>query len=288
MNSTFTDNRANSVPALAISAGVTYITNTTISGNSDPLGGDCGGALAVGGSMYMRNSTVTLNRCAASTNGAGIVCGGTCNFGNSVIANNIAANFPDLNMVGGSTLQSVGGNLIETLTGYNNSIFVAPNDQIGVGAGLLPLTNNGGNVPTHALGVGSAAINTGWNPNATDPFSSAALTTDGRGAGFSRINGGVVDKGAFEAFGPTAAMVTIGGRLLQANGKGIGNASVVLTGPNGYIGTALTNTFGYYRFEDIEAGHSYVISVSSKRYQFDPRIVNVNEEILDIDLVALP
>jgi len=191
-NSTFTRNTANSVPALSLGTAVVYITNTTISGNTDTLGGDCGGAVSVGGSMYMRNSTVTLNRCAASTDGAGILCGAgaICNFGNSIIANNNALTNPDLNMQPGGTLQSVGGNLIESMTGYNTALLVAPNDQIGVGANLMPLTDNGGSVTTHAPGVGSAALNTGWNPVATDPFSAAVLPTDARGQGFSRLVAG--------------------------------------------------------------------------------------------------
>jgi CSLREA domain-containing protein len=289
-NSTFTRNHANSVPALALGAGVTYITNTTISGNTDPVGGDCGGAVSVDGSMYMRNSTVTLNRCSASNDGAGILCGGsaTCNFGNSVIANNIALTNPDLNMLPGGTLQSVGGNLIESMTGYNTAILIAPNDQIGVSANLLPLTDNGGNVPTHAPGVGSAALNTGWNPVATDPFSAAALPTDARGQGFSRISGGVVEKGAYEAQGiVTSASVAIGGRVLGLGGKGVSNALVTLSGPSGEIGVVMTNSFGYYRFEDVEVGHTYLISVSAKRYRYAPRVINLTDELLDLDLFPI-
>ena len=58
---------------------------------------------------------------------------------------------------------------------------------------LGPLQDNGGLSPTMALQPGSPAIDAG--SNAAVP---AALTTDQRGPGFSRIVGAAVDLGAFE------------------------------------------------------------------------------------------
>lgn len=289
MNSVFTNNLANSIPAIQMDAGVSYITNSTFSGNSDPVGGDCGGAIAATGSLYIRNSTIAFNRCSDSTNGAGILFGGggIINLGNTVISNNLAVSNPDLYVLPGSTLQSVGGNLIESLTGYNNGIFVAPDDQLGLNAQLLPLANNGGNVPTHGLNGSSPALNTGWNAAATDPFSAQALATDARGVGYSRIVGARVDKGAFESLTPTAASTSIGGRVLTGEGgRPLANAIVILTGPNGVVGSYATNQFGYYQFDDVEVGHMYVISVQSKRFSFEPRVLNLLQETLDLDLVA--
>lgn len=70
-------------------------------------------------------------------------------------------------------------------------------------------------------------------------------------------------------FIPTAANVSISGRVLREDGMGIGNVRVTLIG-----GTltapriALTSSFGYFTFEDVETGQTYVVSVSSKRYGF--------------------
>lgn len=289
MNSTIAGNSAENDLGAYIDAGVTYITNTTISSNVDSNGGDASGALSINGTLYMRNSTIAANRSSDSTNGAGLYCNSstTLNLGNNVIASNLAASNPDLHVTPGGTLQSVGGNLIGSLTGYNNAIFVAPDDQLGVSALLLPLANNGGNVPTHGLGMGSPAMNTGWNAAATDPFSAQALANDARGTGYTRIVGPRVDKGAFESLVPTAASVNIGGRILSGEGgKPIANVVVVLTGPNGVVGSQVTGHLGYYQFNDVEVGHNYIVSVQSKRFSFEPRIVNLTEEILDLDLVA--
>ncbi|MFN0052611.1 MAG: choice-of-anchor Q domain-containing protein, partial [Planctomycetales bacterium] len=66
-------------------------------------------------------------------------------------------------------------------------------------AKLSPLANNGGPTRTMALLADSPAINAGSNARAVNPSNSQALTTDQRGGGFTRILGGTVDMGAFEA-----------------------------------------------------------------------------------------
>ena len=83
----------------------------------------------------------------------------------------------------------------------------------------------------------------------------------------------------FTILAPTAASVSIGGRVFADNGRGLTNAIVYLTKSNGEILKRRTTSFGYYRFDDVEAGQTAIISVVSKRYQFAPRVVNVTEEL---------
>ena len=87
---------------------------------------------------------------------------------------------------------------------------------------------------------------------------------------------------------PSAANVTVSGRVSTSNGNGIRNVIVTLVSPNGNVITARTSSFGYFRFEEIAAGETYVISVNSKRYTFDTpsQILSVNEELTDVDFVA--
>ena len=85
---------------------------------------------------------------------------------------------------------------------------------------------------------------------------------------------------------PTAASVAIWGRVLTANGSGLRNAIVMLTDTHGVTRTALTSAFGYYRFDDVQTGGTYIISVSSKRYQFATRSVSVSDDLTDFDLIA--
>jgi hypothetical protein len=85
---------------------------------------------------------------------------------------------------------------------------------------------------------------------------------------------------------PSAANVSISGRVLTAEGRGIRSTAVILTDSLGNSRTAVTSSFGYYRFDEVAAGETYVLSVSSKRYQFEPRTVNVNDNLTDVDFVA--
>ena len=94
----------------------------------------------------------------------------------------------------------------------------------------------------------------------------------------------------FTAFAPTAASVSVAGRVLTAGGYGIGKARVSIAATDGNTRTVLTNPFGYYRFDNVEAGRIYIISVETKRYQFEVpvRTVNVVDELIDVNFVALP
>lgn len=84
----------------------------------------------------------------------------------------------------------------------------------------------------------------------------------------------------------TAASVSVSGRVVTNTGQGLRNALVTLTGPSGVSRTVNTNAFGYYRFDDIEVGQTFIASVSSKRYRFDARTLSVTSEIGDVDFVG--
>lgn len=88
-----------------------------------------------------------------------------------------------------------------------------------------------------------------------------------------------------EAFAPTAASVPIGGRV-TANGFGVPKARVSIINTTGEVRTVLTNPFGYYRFEEVSVGETYIVSVYSKRYNFAPQTINVFEEIENFDFSA--
>ncbi len=87
---------------------------------------------------------------------------------------------------------------------------------------------------------------------------------------------------------PSAATVSVSGKATTANGNGIRNVIVTLIVPNGNILTTRTSTFGYFRFDEIAVGETYIISVNSKRFTFNPssQILSVNEELTNVDFVA--
>jgi hypothetical protein len=86
---------------------------------------------------------------------------------------------------------------------------------------------------------------------------------------------------------PTAAGVSISGRVIAADGRGVRNASVTLVDQTGTTRYARTGSFGYYHFQDLEAGQTVIISVNSKRFQFLTQIVSPNENLSGIDFIAI-
>ena len=93
-----------------------------------------------------------------------------------------------------------------------------------------------------------------------------------------------------QALAPTAANVSLSGRVLDSSGQGIARATLSLTDISGNTRIALSSPFGYYRFEDVQSGQVYVLSIEHKRYVFDPNthVLNVVDEITDLDFLASP
>ncbi len=85
---------------------------------------------------------------------------------------------------------------------------------------------------------------------------------------------------------PTAAPVYISGRVLSADGRGIKNAIVTLTGADGTVKTAQTSAFGYYRIEDVAAMGTGILTVSSKKFTFDAQSVNLTDNLAEQNFVA--
>ncbi len=90
--------------------------------------------------------------------------------------------------------------------------------------------------------------------------------------------------------GPSAAMVTVGGQVQTSDGRGIQNVRLTITSPNGTLFSTLTGPFGYFRFEGVEAGQTYIIRLKSKSYQFanETQIVSVGDEITNLVFTAAP
>jgi hypothetical protein len=99
--------------------------------------------------------------------------------------------------------------------------------------------------------------------------------------------GGWVDTISGIACTPTAAGVEVSGRVLTPDGRGLRNATVTMTDANGVVRTTTTSTFGYYRFDNVAVGETYVMGVSSRNYRFTPRVVQVVDNMTDVDFIGL-
>jgi hypothetical protein len=82
------------------------------------------------------------------------------------------------------------------------------------------------------------------------------------------------------------ARVSVSGRLLTADGSGVPKANVQMTLANGSTLTTVSNSFGYYRFDGIEADQSVTVSVNSKRFSFTPQMVLLSDNIADLNFTA--
>lgn len=88
------------------------------------------------------------------------------------------------------------------------------------------------------------------------------------------------------SIGPTAAAVTISGRVLGASGRGVSGVLVNLTEADGTTRTSMTNPFGYYRFLNVSAGQTAILSIISKRYSYTPQVIMVTEDINELNFIA--
>lgn len=108
-----------------------------------------------------------------------------------------------------------------------------------------------------------------------------AVAGDVQGGSFS-ISGGFIAP----PFVPTAASATVSGRILTPDGAGLTNAVIKMTDASGNVCSVRSSSFGFYRFDDVAVGETYVFQIVSRRYQFAPQVVSVTEEIADLDFTA--
>jgi CSLREA domain-containing protein len=175
-------------------SGALTLTNVSISGNTTT--GD-GGGLDNGGTATLQNVTISDNTAPAPANIGGIRSDGTTNIRNSIISNNAP-----VNCGGAGTLTSQGNNLSSDTT----CILAGAGDVTNTDPLLGPLATNFSRLQTHALLVGSPAIDTG------DPLSCPA--TDERSIPRPLDGDGnataICDKGAFEVCSPALGDVLPG------------------------------------------------------------------------------
>lgn len=180
------------------------IINSTINGNSGGQGGGINNDS--GANLSLTNVTITNNSAGL---GPGILNHNpTARARNTILAGNVGLD-------ASGTFISLGNNVIGigdgSVSGFVNGV---NGDKVGTEAaplnpGLAPLANNGGPTQTHALLKNSPALDAGNNcvvDNSCSPALGMSLTTDQRGAGFTRAADAAdegftqtVDIGAFEA-----------------------------------------------------------------------------------------
>lgn len=92
-----------------------------------------------------------------------------------------------------------------------------------------------------------------------------------------------------ETTAPSAAPVEIAGRVVDARGRGIGNAVVTVVDlTSGQSHRVLTNGFGYYKVGELTVTNLYTVGVRSTRHTFnDPtRTLQLDDNLADLNFVA--
>lgn len=172
----------------------------------------------------------------------------------------------------------------------------APNNGVAKGKTTFSLRNftggpNGNAVPQ---GNGQVLVRVQFTVNAGAAAGTTQLTFSGMPTANSITNAnsqpltGQFNPGTVTISGATAAGATLAGRVTTAAGRGIRGASVKLTDSAGNVRTAATTAFGYYRFADVPAGQSYIVSVKAKRYTFSQatRVLNLNADDDSVNFTA--
>lgn len=119
---------------------------------------------------------------------------------------------------------------------------------------------------------------------AVDPLTgvlSSATVQPQNTMGTAGSNSGIV-------YVPSAASslpVSIGGRVLKANGTAVPMAQVSIEGPDGFAFTTFTNPFGHYLFENVLSNRAYTIRVQSKLAQFAPAAITPTDNVTDFDII---
>jgi CSLREA domain-containing protein/uncharacterized repeat protein (TIGR01451 family)/prepilin-type N-terminal cleavage/methylation domain-containing protein len=167
------------------------ITNCTFSANAAVSGGGFGVAALGGVTAVHLDSSSLIDNTATSSGSAISVLFTTpeqVTLGNCIIKRSGSAS--SIDSANGS-LKSLGHNLVSD---SGAGFFTASGDKINTDPVVGALANNGGSTDTHALLVGSPALDAG------DPAVTASPTQyDQRGPGFLRVIGGRMDIGAFES-----------------------------------------------------------------------------------------
>jgi hypothetical protein len=105
------------------------------------------------------------------------------------------------------------------------------------------------------------------------------------------VVGNIAGGWGLEFLQTTAATASISGRVTTADGRAIRNAAVVITG-NALDQpiTVTTGSFGWFTFEGLPTGETYVVTVNSRRFTFSTpsRVITLVDNVADIDFIADP
>lgn len=161
------------------------------------------------------------------------------------------------------------------------------NVGLGVGGGMWSTSGGSANIVDTVENVFIQTPEVGtWTVSviASELNQDARLETAGVvDADFALVASGVV------LAAPTAANVNLSGHVVTSGGSGIRGVRLTLTDINGVERHAYTNAFGYFWFDEVRAGETYVISAYGRKriFQQSSITVSVTDDIEDLEFIAV-
>lgn len=86
---------------------------------------------------------------------------------------------------------------------------------------------------------------------------------------------------------PAEILVSVTGKVIAPDSRGLRNATVSMTDSNGVVRTATTSSFGFFTFANVTAGGQYLFRVQSRSYRYSPVTVTVSDNLTLPDFVGL-
>jgi len=216
---------------------------------------------------------------------------------------NVSGNvFNDVNGLGDNTVNGTGigvagaaqlyANLVEPVSGnVIGSVPVNANgtysfNGVPLGANVrMEISKNQGSALTSAP---AKALPAGWSFVDEHIGAGVGSETPANGAQSFTVNGDVTNVNFGLQGTPTAAAVSVSGRILTADGAGIRNVTVTMTDAMGNSRSAVSSAFGYYTFSNVQSGTIYTVAVKAKQFRFSQPVwlLNVNDAVDGFDFVA--
>ena len=183
---------------------------------------------------------------------------------------------------------------VSVSSGLGNATAVLVIDSVDPGAGsVIPASGALARVTATTQNTGAG---NGWvSVNVTIPDSVAVIGHNYFARWYVQdagaVNGFSVSQVVqFTVFGQSsvASNFSVSGRVTTPDGRGLRNASVTITNPQGAMFRVTTSSFGFYSFDAIAStGGTYTVAVSSRLYRFATQNVVLSSDLTNVDFVGL-
>ena len=249
--------------------------NVQFSDGATPIGGPV--ALNVSGQAQITTSALSVGPHTITANYAGNVPNGFNSSSGSLAGGQTVNKASTTTTLTSNQSNPVGTGIPVTFTATVSP--AAPGS--GTRTGTVTFFRNGSPVCSNVTINGSGQATCTVTFSITGNYSISATYS-----GDSNFNGSpTASPFVQQVLGPTAAGVSVAGRVVSPDGRGVYNARVMMTDSSGQTRYAMTNPFGYYQFTDVTSGADYIFSVTAKGFVSSPGIVrNVTEDITGLDI----